>query len=64
MRPRIEVPSKARKPVGIRLSRQEREILEAAARRRPEYLTTYIRDRALEAARRELAGTPDAPAPW
>jgi hypothetical protein len=54
--PTKSVPSKARHIVPLRLSVSERTKLEAAAALRPEYLTTYIREMALEAARRDLEG--------
>jgi uncharacterized protein (DUF1778 family) len=52
---KVNVPSRARRTMPIRISDAERAILEAAAANRPEYLTTYVREVALEAARRELA---------
>lgn len=52
---KIEVPSRARGVLAIRVSPAERRLLEAAAASRPEYLTTYVRQSAIEAARRELA---------
>jgi uncharacterized protein (DUF1778 family) len=55
---RANVPSKARGVLAIRLSSAERAILEAAAANRPEYLTTFVRETALDAARRELAAKP------
>jgi uncharacterized protein (DUF1778 family) len=57
---KVPVPSKARGLLAIRLSTQERAVLEAAAASRPEYLTTFVREAALEAARRELAGSGSA----
>lgn len=52
---KVSVPSKARGLLAIRLSAQERAVLEAAAAIRPEYVTTFIRQAALKAARQELA---------
>jgi uncharacterized protein (DUF1778 family) len=52
---RVEIPSRARAGLTIRVSADERSLLEAAAARRPEYLTRYIRLAALEVARREVA---------
>lgn len=54
-KPKPEVPSRARGTMAIRLSVTERAIIEAAAAVRPEYPTTFVREAALEAARRELA---------
>jgi len=48
---RVEVPSKARGTLAIRVSPAERRILEAAAASRPEFLTTFVREVALQAAR-------------
>jgi len=56
---KVNVPSKARGTLPIRISAAERAILQAAAASRPEYLTTYVRKVALEAARRELAEAGD-----
>ena len=55
---RVTVPSKARGTMAIRLSDAERAIIEAAAVARPEYPTTFVREAALEVARRELAEAP------
>ena len=44
----------------MRLGTPERRVLEAAAAQRGEQLSEYIRRTALNAARRELARTPDA----
>jgi len=52
---RDAIPTKARKTLAIRVSTAERRLLEAAAARGPEYLTTWVRETALEAARRELS---------
>ena len=41
--------------MAIRLSRAERATIEAAAALRPEYPTAFVREAALEVARRELA---------
>lgn len=49
------IPSRARDTLAFRVSAAERRILEAAAAQRPEYLTTWVREVALKAARRELA---------
>ena len=48
------VPSRARGGVTIRISVAERRLLEAASATRPEHLTTYIREAALQIARRDL----------
>ena len=54
----MAVPSRARTaPYTLRLSVAERRVLEAAAAQRSEYLAEYLRGRALEVARRELADT-------
>lgn len=52
---KVEVPSKARGVLAIRVSKAERQLLEAAAAQRPEYVTTYVREAAIRAARKELA---------
>ena len=52
---RLTVPSRARDTLAIRVSATERRIMEAAAAQRPEYLTRWIREVAMDAARRELA---------
>ena len=70
-RMRVAIPSRARAGLTIRVSADERSLLESAAARRPEYLTRYIRLAALEVARREVASeqanghatTPTAGAP-
>lgn len=49
------VPSRARATLAIRVSGAERRLLEAAAASRPEYLTVFVREAALETARREVA---------
>ena len=51
----VVVPSRARGTMAIRLSRAERATIEAAAALRPEYPTAFVREAALEVARRELA---------
>ena len=56
---KVNVPSRARGTMPIRISAAERAILAAAAANRPEYLTTWVREVALEAARRELAEADD-----
>jgi uncharacterized protein (DUF1778 family) len=58
---KVSVPSRARGTMAIRISVAERRLIEAAAASRPEYVTTFVREAAIEAARQELAGTPDAP---
>ena len=50
----VTVPSRARENVAVRLSAAERRLLEAASAARPEHLSTYIRESALEVARRDL----------
>lgn len=40
----------------IRLSAAEERLIEAAAAAQPTYLSRYIREAALDAARRDLAG--------
>ena len=50
----VTVPSRARGLITVRVSAAERRLLEAASAARPEYLTTYIREVALQAARRDL----------
>jgi uncharacterized protein (DUF1778 family) len=57
---KVSVPSRARGTMPIRISVAERRLIEAAAANRPEYVTTFVREAAIEAARRELAGTPYA----
>lgn len=60
-RRKVQVPSKARGVFHIRLSEAEKRILEAAAAQRPEYVSTYVREVALAAAREELAeASPEA----
>jgi uncharacterized protein (DUF1778 family) len=56
--PKHDIPSRARGVLAFRISAAERRILEAAAAGRREYLTTYIRDAALAAARRDLGAAP------
>ncbi|MEX1258412.1 MAG: DUF1778 domain-containing protein [Gemmatimonadota bacterium] len=54
-RGRIPVPSRARRsPIPVRLSDAERALIEAAAARRPDHLSSYMREAALDAARRDL----------
>lgn len=52
---RVEVPSRARRELTIRVNGAERRLLEAAAAKQPQHLTTYIREAALIAARRALS---------
>ena len=52
---------RARGNLAVRFSVAERHLLEAASAARPKRLTTYIREVALEAARRELTLTNGAP---
>ena len=49
------IPSRARAGYSLRLSAVERRLLDAAAARRPEYLSDYIRRTLLEAARGETS---------
>jgi uncharacterized protein (DUF1778 family) len=53
-------PSCKRRVYSLRLSRNERRLLETAAAERNEYLAEYLRTRALEAAQCDLgeAGEP------
>ena len=53
-RPPLRRPSRERPVYTLRLGVAERALLEAAAAQRSEYLAEYLRDRALEAARRDL----------
>lgn len=50
-------PSQARSTVALRLSAAERRLLEAAAATKPQYVTSYIREAAIAAARRDLGAT-------
>lgn len=54
-RPTHPRPSQERPVYTLRLGIAERALIEAAAAQRSEYLAEYLRDRALEAARRDLA---------
>ena len=54
-RPRPKPPSSERGLIALRISDEERALIEAAAAQRPTYASTYIREVALAAARRELA---------
>jgi uncharacterized protein (DUF1778 family) len=56
---KVNVPSRARATMPIRVSAAERALLSAAAAMRPEYLTTFVREAALAVARRELAAAQD-----
>ena len=52
-------PSRARELVfTMRLGLSERSLLDAAATRREEYLSEYVRRTCIEAVRRELAEEP------
>ena len=51
-------PQQRRGTIAIRMSDAERRIIEAAASAQPQYVTTYIREAALEAARRDLLAAP------
>lgn len=53
--------SRARSVYGLRMSASERHILEAAAAKRNELLSEYLRRVAMEAARRDLRLPMDAP---
>jgi uncharacterized protein (DUF1778 family) len=56
--PEHNIPSRARGVLAFRISAAERRMLEEAAAGRCEYLTTYIRDAALAAARRDVGAAP------
>lgn len=43
-----------REPTTIRLNQSERDVIQAAARKRGEGWTTYMRNKALDAAARDL----------
>lgn len=58
-RNRPKPPSAERGTIALRISDEERALIEAAAARRPTYTTTYIREAALQVARRELAEAPE-----
>lgn len=51
-----KVPSRARSIYTLRLAPAERQLLEAAAAERQEYLAEYVRQSALAAARRDVSG--------
>lgn len=60
----VEVPSRARTPLSIRVNAAERRLLESAAARQPQYVAVYIREVALVAARRALSSNgSDRPTP-
>lgn len=54
-RSRPKPPSSERGLIALRISDEERALIEAAAAQRPTYTSTYIREAALSVARRELA---------
>lgn len=48
-------PRRARETYPLRLAKPERQLLEAAAAQRGEYLSEYLRRAGIAAARRDLA---------
>jgi len=54
----IRIPTRARGTLAIRVSPAERRILEAAAAMVPEYVSAWVRETALTAARQQLAKDP------
>jgi uncharacterized protein (DUF1778 family) len=54
-RARPRPPRAERGTIALRISDDERALIEAAAASRPTYTTTYMREAAIEAARRDLA---------